>query len=163
MPGLGNGRFDREAGVDVRRGRGDALAGRQLGLELGVDDPLERDLLEAVALLVEALLRSAGLCLGQVPRGQGGVDAPLRLVEAEGLDGDPLPEVVDRDRLAVHAAHRLEVVVVVGQAGGDRQDDDRQQDDQAEAEVQVEVPSVLCLPRGSVGALDDGLGSEGHG
>ena len=55
------------------------------------------------------------------------------------------------------------MIVVVRQGDGDAQDEHGEQDDQPEPEVEIEVPSVLGFPRGSVGALDDGLGSKGHG
>ena len=101
--------------------------------------------------------------LGQVAGEDGRRDPPVGLIETPGVDLDAVPKLVLRDRLAVDAADRREMVVVVVQAGGDREDEQREDDDQPEPEVQVEVPSVLRLPRGSVVALDDGFGTEGHG
>ena len=161
---LGDGGLHGEPGVDLLGGdRADPLLGRELGLDPAVDDPLERDRGEVLPLLLDDLLLRRALGVGQVPGQDGRVDPAGTLVEPPLLDEHPILEFVLGDRLAVDAADRGQVLVVVGQRDGDAEDDDRQEDDQAEPEVEIEVPSVLGFPRGSVGALDDGLGTKGHG
>ena len=157
------GRLLREAGVDVLLGDGDALVGGQLRLELGVDQPLERGRRQLLARTVKGLLLAGAVRLADVPGRHLVGDPPDLLVEPPRVDLQPIVELVLADRLAVHRPHRREVVVVVGQTRRHGEDDDGQDDDQAEAQVQVEVPSVLRLPRRSAGALDDGFGSKGHG
>ena len=123
----------------------------QLRLELRVDEALERDRDELLALL--AMTASGPRPAPWVRRpGDGlGADPALGLVQAPRLDRDAVAELVLGDRLAVDAADRREVVVVPGQARGVEEDDDGGDDDQAEAEVEVEVAPVPALPRGRSG------------
>ena len=139
-----------------------ALGRRQLRLELRVDEPLERDRVELLALLVDDRLLGLRLRVGQAPGDVLAADAALGLVQPPRLDREAVAELVLGDALSVDAADRREMVVVPGQPGGGQEEEDRGGDDQAEAQVEVEVPSVLALPRGTVVALDDGLGSKGH-
>ena len=52
---------------------------------------------------------------------------------------------------------------VVGHRRDADEDDDGADDGEAEADVEVEVPPALAVPRLAAGLLDDGFGSEGHG
>ena len=162
VTGLRDGGLGGQAGIDVRVGDRDALLGRELRLELRVDEPLEGDGGDLLLLLRDDLELGLRLRLGHVAGERLGPDPALRLAESPAFDVVAVEELVLRDRLAIDAADRREVVVVPGQAGGDEEDDDRDDDDQAEADVHVEAASVLALPRRAVGALDDGFGSKGH-
>ena len=159
---LGQRGFGDQAGVDIGVGVGDAFLGRKGCLELRVDDPLECDRGDLLLLLGDELELRLGLGVRKVPRKLLGPDPALGLAQAPALDGEAVDELVLGDRLAVDAAHRGEMVVVPGQPGGNEEDDDGDDDDEAEAEVHVEVASILAFPRGTVGALGDGFGSEGH-
>ena len=162
---LGRRRLRHQAGVDVLGGRADPLRRRRASP--GASASMSRSSVFGATSAGSAGRGSAAaVCAcASVSRPAG---APSRMRLSASLDAGSarrvaVLEFVLRDRLAVDAPDRGEVRVVPGQAGGDEQDEDGGHDDEAEAEVGVEVPPVLALPLRPVGALDDGFGSKGHG
>ena len=79
---LRRGRLDGEAGVDILRRDRHALLGGELRLELRVDQPLERDRRQLLALLIDGLLLASALRLGHVAGHDLGRGPPDGLVEA---------------------------------------------------------------------------------
>ncbi len=163
MPLLRRRRVLGESGVDLLGRRGDAFVGGKLRLEPRIDESLERDRLDLPERGGDGLLLLGTLGLGHLASRYRVRDAATGLGQAPAVDGDAVAQVVLGDGLTVDAADRCEVFVVVVQSGRDEEHGDAHDDDDPESDVEVEVPSVLRLPRGSVGALDDGLGTKGHG
>ena len=104
-----------------------------------------------------------GLRLRQAAGERRRPDPTVLLVETPVLDREPVVVFVLRDRLAVDAPDRSEMVRVIRVPGRDDEDPDGDHDDEAEAKVQEQIPSVLAFPRRSVVALDDGFCSKCHG
>ena len=159
---LTGGRLLDESRIKVRVRDGDTFLGRDVGLDPVIDQALQGDPHDLLALLLDDLALDVRLGLGEAPRHGLRLDAPLGLVQAPGLDEGSVPQLRLGDGLTVDTAHGGKVVVVVRQPDGHQKDEDRQGDHQAEAQVRVEIPPVATLPRRFRGALDDGLGSKCH-
>ena len=153
LPGvalLGVRRLDDEPGVHVGVRDLDALGRGEACLDPGVDDPFEGEGGQLLLLLLDELRLGVGLGLGQMARRLLGPDARDRLGQAPVLDLCAVAQLVLADRLARDAPDRRQVRVVVGGPGHHDEDEHGGDDDDREAEVEVEVPPVVALPRGTL-------------
>ena len=90
------------------------------------------------------------------------LDAALDVVEPEGLDLEPVDEVVLGDDLAVDRGRRAVVAVVPAPGGIPDEDEDGQADGEEEAEVDEAVAAITGIPAGAAAAPRDRSGSERH-
>ena len=144
---LGRGRFLGELSVDVGIGDDDALGRRKVRLDPVVDEPLQRHRLDLLLLLLDDLrLLVAAWAWVRWPAASSVRMSRPGFGQAPVLDQAAVHPLVAGDRLPGHAADRREVVVVVGQADRDHEDQQGRHHDQAEAEIEQGVPSVMALP-----------------
>ena len=97
VAGLGGRGFLEQARIDVGLGDGQALRGRQAGLDLVVDDPLQGDGHDLLALLVDDLVLEVDLGLAQLAGVELGPGTSLGLGQAPALDEHALAQLAARD------------------------------------------------------------------